>query len=97
MNPQVTPLHGNQQFIEVPDDEAPEKSSSEATTALALALSRALSERAIVMMSWLLTLLTCGSVFWVWLSVPNPSPLQLVSLGVYAAFIFAVNWLVRRL
>ncbi len=87
----------NKQFVEVPDEESPANPPNEAITALALALSKALSERAIVLMSWLLTLLTCGSVFWVWLSVPNPSPIQLVALGVYASFIFAINWLVRRM
>ena len=84
------------QFRVIEDEGEPQDSANNAAAAaIALAL-KALSQRAIVAAGALFTLLTCASVFWVWLSVPNPSVLQLVSLGMYALFILSANWLVRR-
>lgn len=56
----------------------------------------ALGQRALVALAACFTLLTVGSAFWLWLSIPDPNPHQLVSLSIYAAFVLAANWLVRR-
>lgn len=44
----------------------------------------------------LFSLLTAASVFWIWMSIPDPNHYQLVSLAMYALFILAVNIIVRK-
>ena len=66
-----------------------------ATDALMLAL-KGLSQRAIIAVDNLFTLLTVGSAFWLWLSIPSPSTYQLIGLAMYAVFVLAANWIVRR-
>lgn len=90
-------------FEVVPDDNELEpaegghatKDNSVAADLLLLAV-KALSARALVALSSLFALLTVASAFWVWISIPNPSTYQLVSTGMYALFILAVNVIVRR-
>lgn len=41
-------------------------------------------------------LATAMSVFWLWMSIPDPNQNQIVALGMYAGFVLAVNALVRR-
>lgn len=86
-------------FRIVPEDEtdtAPAQESSLHINALMLALS-ALSQRALVAVSKLFTLLTVASAFVLWWSVlPSPSIYQIVGLTIYAVFLLIVNWLVRR-
>ncbi len=60
-----------------------------------LALS-ALSQRVIAAATTYFTLLTVFGAWWLWYSIPDPSPTQIVSLSIFAAFILAANWLVRR-
>lgn len=66
-----------------------------ATDALLLAL-RALSQRALVALASLFTLITVGSAFWLALSIHDPNSYQLVELGGYFLFVLAANWIVRR-
>lgn len=66
-----------------------------ATDLLVLALT-ALSKRFITALADLFTLATAGSAFWLWMSIPDPNPYQIASLTIYAAFILAANWIVRR-
>lgn len=66
-----------------------------ATQMLVMALS-ALAQRTVVAISNLFTLLTVGSAFWLWHSIPDPNPLQLVGLGMYALLVIGVNLIVRR-
>lgn len=63
--------------------------------AIALALS-ALSQRAIIALSNLFTLLTIGSAFWLWYVTPEPNVYQLVKLAMYGIFVLGANWIVRR-
>jgi hypothetical protein len=56
---------------------------------------KALSERALVAVSDLFTLLTVASVFWLWWSIPAPNDRQIVALSIYAGFVLAANWIVR--
>lgn len=41
-------------------------------------------------------LFTSASVFWLWMSIPDPNQNQIVSLAMYAGFVLAVNLIVRR-
>lgn len=75
--------------------QAPPQQNSASIAMLTLAL-RALSERAVIALADLFTLLTVGSAFWLWWTIPDPNPQQIVSLSIYAAFILAANWLIRR-
>lgn len=75
--------------------QAPPQQNSASIAMLTLAL-RALSERAVVALADLFTLLTVGSAFWLWLAIPDPNPQQIMALTIYATFILAANWLIRR-
>ena len=56
-----------------------------------------LSKRFVIALSRLFTLLTVASAFLLWWRVlPEPSILQLIGLGMYATFILAANFIVRR-
>lgn len=91
----------SRQFSVVDDEEpkapaAPASSNDAATAMLALAL-RALSQRALIAVASLFTLLTCGTVFWLALAIiPHPDPMQLGALAMYCAFVIALNFLVRK-
>jgi hypothetical protein len=62
---------------------------------LAIGLA-ALSKRVLVALADLFTLITVGSAFVLWFSIKDPSPTQLGALGMYAVFVLAANWIVRR-
>lgn len=85
----------------VPDEDeriAPAESRSDgfATDALFLAL-KALSQRALVAAAALFSLLTVALVFWLALTIAaNPSPYQIATFGIFAAFVICVNVIVRR-
>ena len=77
-----------------------EKPSSEANNAVAIAMLqiglKALSQKALTAISDLFTLLTVGSAFWLWWSIPTPNYNQIVSLALYGLLILAINVIVRR-
>jgi len=62
---------------------------------LGMALA-ALSQRALIALSACFTLLTVGSAFWLWMSIRDPNPQQIISLTIYAGFVLAANLIVRR-
>ena len=88
-------------FRVVTDDESePKKSNSVGETvginALMLGLG-ALSQRTIVGLSRLFTLLTVASAFWLFYSIrAEPSVPQLVLAGIYSAFVLTANFIVRK-
>lgn len=57
---------------------------------------KALSQRALTAATDLFSLLTVASAFWLWWSIPVPNDRQITSLTIYALFILAANYLVRR-
>ena len=66
-----------------------------ATTMLLLGL-KTLSQRTVVALAHLFTLLTCVSAFILWQDVlPNPNGYQLTGLGLYGLFLLLLH-LVRR-
>ena len=75
---------------------APDNRTELATNALTLALT-ALSQRALVALASLFSLLTVASVFWLGMAISSdPNPYQITTLAIYAAFVIAVNIIVRR-
>lgn len=64
--------------------------------ALLFVALKALSQRALIAIDNLFCLLTVGAVFWLWYSIPDPNSNQIVSLAIFAGFVLAANWLVRR-
>lgn len=81
------------EVVEEPDQPPPKM----AIDAIVLGL-KVLSQRTIIALSNLFSLITCASVFWLALTVVphDPTVLQLIGLGGYAVFIVAVNVIVRR-
>lgn len=57
---------------------------------------KTLSQRALSAVADLFFLATVASAFWLWCVTPHPDSYQLTSLSIYAAFVLAANWLVRR-
>jgi hypothetical protein len=58
---------------------------------------KALSEKAVIAVASLFSLLLAASVFWLALSVSQaPSNLQLVELGMYGAFVLGLHVVKRR-
>jgi len=82
---------------QTPTDSPPaDKFSQIGIQTLMLGLS-ALSQRMVVAVSRLFTLLTVASAFILWWAVmPNPTVLQLIGLGMFGIFVLAVNVIVRR-
>jgi hypothetical protein len=81
------------EVIEEPD-QAPEQPPKEFGL-LVLAL-KALSQRAMVALANSFTFLTMLGAWYLWYLTPDPSPTQIVSLTIFALFVLAANWLVRR-
>lgn len=86
--------------LELVDDEdaasPPDHRTELATNALTLALT-ALSQRALVALASMFSLLTVASVFWLGMAISSdPNPYQITTLAIYAAFVIAVNIIVRR-
>ena len=84
------------QPVEVPDESADAGIPARvAASMLSLGL-KTLSQRAISATKDVFTLLSVGTIFWIWNDHPDPSVTQIVSLSLYATFILAANVIVRR-
>ena len=84
------------QPVEIPDDPSEDSLATRvAVSALTLGL-KTLSQRALAATRDVFTLLSVGSGFWLWNSIPDPSPAQIISLSLYAVFILTANVIVRR-
>ena len=94
------------QFQVVEDETAPDYSAAHTTSsptepsgaavAVLMLSLKALSQRALIAVDNLFTLLTVFSAYWLWHSIPSPDSYQLVALGMYALFVLAANVIVRR-
>ena len=85
--------------VEEPDVPTPESSgASERAADFLLLLLKPLSQKTIIALGNLFSLLTVISVFWLAMTVVPHTPTieQLVGLGGYAVFVIVVNWIVRR-
>lgn len=72
-----------------------EQQRAQAMQVLMLAL-QTLGKRALIAVSNLFTLVTVGSAWWLWMSVPDPNTHQLVYLGGYALFVLVINFIVGK-
>ncbi len=91
------------QVEEIPDNVVPLQSPSFADRAMIEGVKlglKALSQGAAIALSnissHVFSLLTVGSAFWLWMSIPDPNTNQLVWTAMYALFILAANIIVRR-
>lgn len=62
---------------------------------LSIAL-KALSQRALTAATDLFTLITCGGAWVLWYLTPEPTYQQIVHNTIFAVFILAANYIVRR-
>jgi hypothetical protein len=85
-------------FEVVEDTPAPAPSNAAATAGMQMVLLglKTLSQRLVIALADMFTLLTVASAFWLWLSTPDPNQHQIVSLGMYSVFVLLVNSIVRR-
>jgi hypothetical protein len=83
-------------LAEAPPPPGPLPAENVATSILLTSL-KALSQRTIVALSNLFVLATALSAFWLWMvTMPAPTVLQLVGLGLYAIMILILDWMVLR-
>ena len=83
--------------FEVIQDESETSNTEQAATSLLLLSLKALSQKTLVALASMFSLLTVASVFWLAMTIMgNPNVYQLVGLGGYACFILTINWIVRR-
>ena len=81
---------------ELPDEAAPSRPEPHlGVDLLALGL-KTVSQRFVAALVNLFTLVTMVGVWFLWYKTPDPNPSQIVSLSIFAAFVLAANWLVRR-
>lgn len=83
------------EVIEEPEQVLPTPEPPRELELLMLAL-KTLSQRAIAAIADLFFLATVASAFWLWAVTPEPNTYQIISLTIYAVFVLAANWLVRR-
>ena len=57
---------------------------------------KALSQRALTAAMDLFCLITCTGVWVLWYVTPNPNPQQIVHNSIFAVFVLAANYIVRR-
>lgn len=57
---------------------------------------KALSQRAMTAVTDLFALITCGGAWYLWYLTPSPTYQQIVHNSIFAAFVLATNYLVRR-
>lgn len=75
------------------DEEAEDQRAPLAVSGLMLAL-QALSKRFVLALEALFTLFTVGLAWYLWSVIPDPNTNQIVSLGIFAAFLIVINFMV---
>ena len=76
--------------------DAPAPQASNVQIAMLTIALKALSQRALTAASDLFSLLTVGSAFWLWSTIPEPNDRQIISLTLYGLMVLAINIIVRR-
>ena len=77
--------------VEQPETQPPGVAIAMLTIAL-----KALSQRALVAATDLFTLITCAGAWWLWYLTPEPTYQQIVHNSIFALFVLAANFIVRR-
>lgn len=63
---------------------------------LLLLAVKTISQRALIAATNAVTLIGLASAFWLWLAaLPNPSPNQLIALGLYGLLLIGLRWIWR--
>ncbi len=75
---------------------APPAEDNKVAIALIMLGIKALSQRALTAATDLFTLITCFGAWYLWYLTPNPSYQQIVHNSIFAVFILAANYIVRR-
>jgi hypothetical protein len=75
--------------------QAPNQGQDAAFNALMLAL-KTLSQKTLIALSRLTSLAMVASVFWLFMSIPDPHTSQLIWGGMYSVFILTLQFLMRR-
>ena len=85
-------------FEVVPDDPPTEPESDNRAIDFLLFLLKPLSQKTVIALGNLFSLLTVISVFWLAYGILPAAPTnqQLIGLGGYAVFVSVINWIVRR-
>jgi len=97
----ATPLKTDQKLWEVVEEDpvpaspAPPERERIDVNLLALGL-KTVSQRFVAALVNLFTLVTMAGAWFLWYRIPDPNVYQIVSLSIFAAFVLAANWLVRR-
>lgn len=81
-----------------PTQVQPPRPNPAANQALALLLLavKTISQRALIAATNAVTLIGLASAFWLWLAaLPNPSPNQLIALGLYGLLLIGLRWIWR--
>jgi len=84
--------------FELVQDEEPAKQAADhqaATKMLLLALG-ALSQRTLHAIADGFVLLAVGSIFWLAMTISDPTPMQLARLGIYGIFVLTACLIVRK-
>jgi len=85
-----------EEVVQPPRPPVPQQPSHDpAVGALMLGL-KALSQGAVIAFARLTNLAMVASVFWLFMSIPNPNQLQIVWGGLYAAFVLILGYLINR-
>lgn len=80
------------------EDDPPEQTPPKEDRGFSLLMMalKALSQRTVIALASLFTLITVGSAFWLFLATPDPTTFQLIKLAMYGVFVLAANFIVRR-
>jgi hypothetical protein len=85
------------EFFTTGVDAPPSSPVENAATSVLFTALKALSQRTVIALSQLFVLATALSAFWLWMvTMPQPTILQLVGLGLYAIMILILDWMVLR-
>ena len=79
-----------------PAPNPPNKAAQAAMIAGLMLSLKAISQRAYIALLDTFSLVTAGSVFWLFYSFDNPTVFQIVHASLFAAFVLLINWIVRR-
>jgi hypothetical protein len=94
----LTPVEVDEEPIgQEPPPSQPSQAASALTGILFMSL-RALSQRAVIALGNLFMAASAASVWWLFYGAlgSSPAPAQLIGLTLYAAFILALNFMLRR-
>jgi hypothetical protein len=88
-------------FEVVQDDELTDRPAArtapdEVGTSLLLLGLQTVGKRFVAALADLFCLVTVASAFFLWNAIPSPNVYQIVSLTIYAVFVLAANWIVRK-